>query len=84
MKKRKIFYDILQLYDWQMKINTISSFAPPIFQESWLEFFRPISFSAPVRAVQTSLTVYNSAQLNDSVINEYRLCLVVSARLQVQ
>ena len=78
MKTRKIFYDILQLYDWQMKIDT-SSFAPPLIQESWLEFFRPITFSAPVRALQTS-----RAQLNDSVINEYRLCLVVSARLQVQ
>ena len=61
-----------------MKIDT-SSFALPLIQESRLEFFRPITFSAPGRAVQTRLR----AQLKDSVINEYRLCLV-SARLQVQ
>ena len=51
MKTWKIFYDILQLYDWQMKIDT-SSFALPLIQESWLEFFRPITFSAQPRAVE--------------------------------
>ena len=58
MRTRKMFYDILQLYDWQMKIVK-SSFAPPLIQESWLEFFRPITFSAPGRAVQTRLPLHS-------------------------